>query len=444
MTQLDEIALPVNEPPRLSRTVASAALAQKLAWTLGVLSAFGPFAIDMYLPAFSRIAKDLGSTIGTVQITLAIFLLGLAVGQVLWGTLSDHVGRRAPLLAGCLLFSCMAIVCAMTHSIHTLIAARFLMGVGGSAGVVVARAIVRDLFEEQEAARFYSMMMIIGGVAPIVAPFLGSLLLTYYAWRAIFWTIAVFGCFCIAAILRNIPETLARENRMSGHIIDVFRGYGQVLVHRRFLGPALAVGCTSGMLFTYIASSSFIFIELFGVPVALFGFLFATNSIGLYIGGQSNRWLLRRFTSEQLLRKGMGVNICTALSLVGCARTGFGGFPLFFGVLFLCLTTLGVILPNATAMAMQPFAAEAGTASALLGICQFILGATGGTLVGIFHNGTALPMAIQIACYGLVGRGILLLTPKKQFSPCNGLPRHGVDARSPLSGARDPRSRFSR
>ncbi len=378
---------------------------------MGGISAFGPLAVDMYLPAFPMIARDIDSTLGTVQITLAVFLLGLAVGQIVWGTLSDHVGRRRPLLSGCVLFSCMAIVCATTHSIHIFIAARFFMGMGGSAGVVVSRAIARDLFEEKEAVRFYSMMMIIGGIGPIVSPFLGSLLLTHYDWRAIFWTITVFGGFCIAAVVLNIPETLARENRIRGHIADVSEGYGRILVNRRFLGPALAIGCTSGMLFTYIANSSFIFIELFGVPVTLFGFLFATNSLGLYIGGQSNRWLLRRFTSGQLLRKGMGINVCAALLLVGCASTGLGGFPLLFGALFLCVTTLGVIFPNATAMAMQPFAAEAGSASALLGIFQFIIGASGGALVGIFHNGTALPMAIQIACYGLAARGILLLTP---------------------------------
>lgn len=413
MPEFDEISSRGLEPSRLSPTTP--ALARKLAWILGLMSAFGPFAIDMYIPAFPRIARDLGATIGTVQITLAIFLLGLAFGQILWGTLSDHVGRRAPLLAGCLLFSGMAALCAATHSIHTLIAARFFMGLGGSAGVVISRAIVRDLFEEEEAAKFYSMMMIIGGIGPIVAPFLGSLLLTHADWRAIFWTIALFGSFCLAIVLLNIPETLASENRMRGHIADVFQGYGRILVNRRFLGPALAIGCTSGMLFTYIANSSFIFIELFGVPVALFGFLFATNSIGIYIGGQSNRWLLPRFTSEQLLRKGMWINVCVTLLLVGCARTGFGGFSLFFGILFVCLSTLGVIFPNATAMTMQPFAAEAGSASALLGLIQFILGATGGALAGIFHNGTALPMAIQIACYGLVARGILFLTPAKNI-----------------------------
>lgn len=381
------------------------------------MSAFGPFAIDMYLPAFPRIARSLGTSIGKVQITLAIFLLGLAVGQLLWGTLSDYVGRRIPLLFGCLLFGCMAAVCATTDSVHVLIAARFFMGLGGSAGVVISRAIVRDLFDVKEAALFYSMIMIIGGIAPIVSPFAGGLLLTHYSWRAIFWAITAFSGLCVAAVLRNIPETLARESRMRAHIADVFRAYGRIMIDRRFFGPALVIGCASGMLFTYIASSSFVFIELFRVPVWLFGFLFATNSIGLYIGGQSNRWLLRRFSSAQLLRTGMWINVCAALLLVGCARTGIGGFPGFFGVLFLCLGTLGIILPNATAITMQPFGAEAGSASALLGIVQYIVGATGSALVGVFSDGTALPMAILIACYGLAGRGMLLLTSRRADTP---------------------------
>ena len=399
-------------PHQLSKIATSSALARKLAITLGAMSAFGPFAIDMYLPAFPVIAGELDTSIGTVQITLAVFLLGLAVGQMLWGTLSDRVGRRMPLLSGCLLFCCMAAVCATTHSIHVLIAARFFMGIGGSAGQVVSRAVVRDLFEEHEAARFYSMMMIISGIGPIVAPFAGSLLLVHFGWRAIFWSITIFGGICAVAVLR-IPETLARENRMRGHIAAVFRGYGPILLNRRFLGPALAIGCTSGMLFTYIANSSHIFIELFGIPVAFFGFLFATNSVGLYIGAQSNRLLLRRFNPGQLLRRGMWLNVCMAVILVGCAGTGLGGFPLLFGVLFLCIGSLGLIFPNGTAMAMQPFAAEAGRASALLGIFQYILGATGGALAGLFHTGTALPMAVQIACYGLTAKGILLLVPKR-------------------------------
>jgi MFS transporter, DHA1 family, multidrug resistance protein len=410
MAQLDEISAPLNQAAQPARTPPSPALARNLAWTMGLMSAFAPFAIDMYLPAFPRIAEDLGASLGSVQMTLAVFLLGLAVGQILWGTLSDHRGRRVPLVSGCLLFSCMAVVCATAQSVQTLIAARFLMGLGGSAGLVVSRAIVRDLFEQHEAARFYSMMMIIGGIAPIVAPFLGSLLLATANWRAIFWAIALIGCISIAATLAIIPETLAKESRIRGHVASLLRGYGRILANGRFLGPALVIGCTSGMLFTYIANSSFLFLELFGLPVAHFGLLFATNSIGLYIGGQSNRWLLRRFTSQQLLRGAMRVNVIAGLVLVGCASTGWGGFPLLFGVLFVCLATLGLIFPNATAIAMQPFAAEAGSASALLGIFQFILGAGGGALTGVFHDGTARPLAIQIACYGLAAQAILLVS----------------------------------
>lgn len=414
MAQPDEIAAPRDEDRRLSGNAPSPALARRLAWTMGVMAAFGPFAIDMYLPAFPTIAADLGASLASVQITLAIYLLGAAVGQVFWGTLSDRIGRRVPLVAGCLMFSLTAAVCAATGSMQTLIAARFFMGLGGSAGMVVSRAIVRDLFEENEAARFFSLMMIIGGIGPIISPFLGSLLLTLFNWRAIFWTITIFGAFCMAAALSNIPETLAHADRKRGRIYDIFTAYGRILANRRFLGPALAIGCTSGILFSYIASSSFIFIELFGVPPAYFGFFFATNAVGLYIGGQSNRLLLRRFSAERLLRKGMWINLSAALLLVFCAATGMGGYPLLFAVLFFCLATLGIIFPNATAVAMQPFHADAGSASALLGIIQFLIGASGGALVGVFQNGSALPMAVQIACFSLAARAILILTPKSK------------------------------
>lgn len=374
------------------------------------MSASGPFAVDMYLPAFPTIARELGASLGMMPVTLAIFMLGLAAGQILWGTLADRIGRRVPLLAGAALFACMAVVCATTHSITTMIVVRFFMGLGGSAGIVVSRAIVRDLFEAREASKFYAMMMIIGGIGPIVSPFMGSILITFANWRAIFWVVAGFGLLCVAAVLRNIPETLAPERRMRGHFGDMPREYGRILVNPRFIGPALAIGCTSGMLFTYISSASFIFIELFKVPVAYFGFLFATNSIGLYAGGQSNRWLLKRFSPEQLLTRAIWINLAACLALVGCAATGLGGFAGLFAVLFVCLSTLGLIFPNATVLVMQPFAANAGFASALLGIVQFVIGALAGALIGVFNNGTALPMAIQIACFGLAAKAMLTLT----------------------------------
>lgn len=382
--------------------------ARRIALTFGFMAACGPFAIDTSLPAFPTIARDLGTSTATVQITLAIYLFGLAAGQFVWGTLCDRIGRRIPLLAGMILFTSMAVVCAMTRSIETMIVARFFQGLGGSAGIVVSRAIVRDMFEHDEAARFFTLIMIVGGIAPIIAPFMGALLLTHFGWRSIFWVLFVYGWGCIAALARYIPETLAPENYASGHVLDVLRGYGRILVDRRFIGPALAIGCMTGILFTYVSNSSYIFLELFKVPVSSFGFLFAANSIGLYVGGQSNRWLLRRFRSVQLMQAGLWINLAMAGLLTVCAASGLGGFPALFVVLFACLSTLGIIFPNATALVMQPFAAEAGFASALLGIVQFLIGSAGGALVGQINNGTALPMAIQILALGVIAKAMLM------------------------------------
>ena len=411
MTQWDEGTPSVELSPRTAIDASSPAMARKLSWILGALAAFTSFSIDTYLPAFPRIALDLGASIGLVEVTLAVFLLGLAIGQVFWGILSDRSGRRAALVAGCLIFFLTAIVCAVTHSISVLIAARLIMGFGGSAALVVTRAIVRDLYEETEAARFYSMMMIVSGMAPIIAPFLGSLLLTYFNWRAIFWVIAAFAALCIAAVLAVIPETLPREARVRIETIDALLSCRRIFAHPNFIAPALIGGFLGGALFTYIASSSYIFIDIFGVPVFFFGLLFATNSIGIYLGGQSNRWLLRRFSSRVLLRQAVWINLGAALLLVACSWAKVGGLPLFFGILFLCLATLGVILPNATAITMQPFAAEAGAASAWMGILQFLLGALGGGLVGFFHTGSPLPIAIQIGCFSLAAAAMLPFLP---------------------------------
>lgn len=385
------------------------ALARRIAFTLGFMSASGPFAIDMYLPAFKAIAEELGATMAAVQITLAIYLLGLAIGQIVWGTLCDRIGRRGPLLAGSLLFGLTALVCATTRSIDLMIGARFLMGLGGSAGVVVSRAVVRDLFDGKEASRFYAMMMIVGGIGPIVSPFMGSFLITFANWRSIFWVVSGFGLVCVAAAARNIPETLAPDKRLRIRIGGIWREYGRILVDRRFIGPALALGCTSGMLFSYISDSPYVFVEVYKVPVAYFGFVFATNAIGIYAAGQSNRWLLRRFTPEQILEAGMRINIGACLVLIVCTATGVGGFAAFFATLFVCIAALGLIFPNATVLVMQPFSANAGFASALLGIVQFVIGASAGALAGMFSGATALPTAIQIAGFGLAAKAILVL-----------------------------------
>jgi DHA1 family bicyclomycin/chloramphenicol resistance-like MFS transporter len=365
------------------------------------MSACGPFAIDTYLPAFPQIARDLHTPIGNVQLTLSVFLLGLATGQVFWGTLSDHLGRRLPLLAGALLYAGGAAACASAESISMLILSRSLMGLGGSAGAVLSRAIVRDLFTEDHAARFFSLLMIIGGIAPIIAPSAGSILLAYGTWHTVFWIVSAFGVVCAAAIACHVPETLPPARRLRGQVGGVFQGYLQVLGHRPFLKQATAIGLTSGVLFTYIASAPFVYMELFGIAPRSFGFCFAANAVGLYIAGQLNRHLLTRFSAHRILIHATRLNVLACLLLVGIAWTSCGGLPVFAGVLWVCIASLALVFPNATAAAMAPFAEQAGSASAVMGVLQFAIGAACGALVGQLPGRTALPMAGMIAACSL-------------------------------------------
>ena len=383
----------------------------RLAWALGLASAFGPFAIDMYLPAFPAIAAELSCPVGTVQMTLAVFLLGLAAGQVLWGSLSDRIGRRLPLLAGCLLFTLSSILCALTDSIELLLLARFVMGVAGSAGSVVPRAIVRDLFEEAEAARFYALTMLIGGLAPVVAPVLGGLLFEAAGWRPIFWSIAAIGAASFVLTAALVPETLSPA---AARPAGLLRTYAWVLSRRAFLAPALALGCSFGMLFSYITSSSLVFITVYGVAPGRFGLLFGAVSLVLYLGALASRWLLLHRDPAALLRLASLVAVAGGVGLVVCAWTGWGGFPLFFALLLVSLSNLGLLFPIVTAMTMQPFPAMAGAASALLGILQFLIGAIAGALSGLIHDGTAVPMAVQIALFALATWLLLGLAPARR------------------------------
>lgn len=377
---------------------------------LGAMSACGPFAIDTYLPAFPQIAQELHTPLGHVQLTLSVFLLGLATGQIFWGTLSDHLGRRLPLLAGALLYAASAAACASAQSITMLILARFFMGLGGSAGVVLSRAIVRDLYVGDHAARFFSLLMIIGGIAPIIAPSVGSMLLAYGTWHTVFWVVAGFGLVCGFAIACHVPETLPPARRLRGQVGVVFQNYLHVLSHRRFLRQVTAIGLTSGLLFTYIASAPVVYMELFGLTPRAFGVWFAANAVGLYAAGQFNRFLLSRFSSRAILRVATRLNALACLMLVGIAWTRWGGLPIFASVLWVCIASLALIFPNATAMAMMPFAGQAGSASAVMGVLQFAMGAACGAIVGQLPGGTALPMASLIALCSL-GACVLLNGP---------------------------------
>jgi DHA1 family bicyclomycin/chloramphenicol resistance-like MFS transporter len=401
----DADARPAASPPASPRTVERDAahppprreIPARLVALLGALTAFSPLAIDMYLPAFPQIQRDLAAPPGTLQLTLSLFLAGLAIGQFVVGPISDRAGRRRPLLAGCTAFAAAAALCALAPSVGWLMAARLLMGFAGAAGLVVSRAVVRDLCDEVRSAGVYSFMMMVTGVAPVVAPLLGGQLLAYWRWRAVFWVLAAIALACGLAVALTLAETLPADRRSRRPAVAVLRRSGEILADRRFLGYAAAIGFSAGALFAYISGSPTVLMGLYGVSPRAFSALFAGNAIGLFLAAQLNCRLLRRVGPHQILRAASRVGAAAGFLLMIEAWSGVGAFYPFYATLFVCVATLGLIFPNATAAAMAPFGREAGAASAVLGLLQYAVGAAAGAAVGLLHDGTAVPMAGSVA-----------------------------------------------
>ena len=374
---------------------------------LGLLDAFGPLGIDMYLPAFPRIEQDLHVPAGGMQLTLSLFLAGLALGQLVCGPISDRVGRRLPLLYGSAAFAVASALCAYARSIEALILARFVMGLAGATGMVIARAVVRDSFEEADSARIYSMLMLVIGIAPILSPSVGGWVMGLGGWGAIFWALAGFACLCGVFVAVDLPETLPPARRDREPVAAIVPRYLALIVDRRFLDYAAPSSLALGMIFAYVASAPSLFMQQFRMPPWAFSLAFAGNAVGLIGAAQINRRLTRRYDTHAILRAASAVNAASALALPVLAWSGFGGLPAFLAAIFLALATVGIILPNATAAVMAPFPHQAGVASALLGMLQFAVGAAAGAVVGVFHDGTGRPMALTMAACSALGAIII-------------------------------------
>ena len=351
---------------------------------LAALMAFGPLSIDMYLPAFASIAADFGVSTSRVELSLASFFIGLALGQLPHGALSDRFGRRPIVLLGLGLYIAACVACALAPSVEFLVAARFVQALAACAGIVVSRAVVRDRFEPREAARVFSMLMLVMGAAPILAPAVGSAVAAVAGWRAVFGLLAIIGFVAACAVYMKLPET----RRPSTSRPAVF----QVLADRSFVRNALAGGTAYAGMFAYITGAPFVFIEAFGLSPQQFGLLFGANALALIASSQLNRRLLARWDMQRILRCAFpalavaGAGLATAAYL----RWGFWGIavPLWFYV-----GILGMTYPNTTATAMQAHAANAGAASAWLGTIQFTIAACAAALVSRLHDGSALAMA---------------------------------------------------
>jgi len=381
---------------------------------LGSLTAFAPMSIDMYLPALPGIASGLATDIGSVQLTLSSFFLGFALGQALYGPITDRFGRRKPLYAGVALFVLASLGCAAAPSVEALMALRFVQALGACAGVVTSRAMVRDLFDPVEAARVFSALMLVMGVAPILAPLAGGWILVHVGWEAIFLALALFGACCLAAAHFRLPETHDRAHAQPLAVGPILRAYGRLLVDRRYMGYAMVGGINIAGMFAYIAGSPFVFIELYGVSAEHFGWYFGANAGGFILAAQINARLVRRFGLDGLVHTAALCQVGCAAVLLLNALTGWGGLWALFVPLFLLISALGFLLPNSAALAMAPHGRNAGVAAALLGCLQFAIAAVTSSLVGGIHDGTAVPMgAVMAACSALafaayrilVGRG---------------------------------------
>ena len=370
---------------------------RRLIFLLGTLTVIGPLAIDMYLPALPRIGRDLHADSGAVQLTLSIFLLGLAVGQMFLGPVIDRWGRRRPLLWGLAAFVVAAVACARTQSMPGLIFWRLVMALGTSATMVVPRAVVRDRFNEHDSARMYSLLMLILGVSPIFAPSVGSLLVGWTGWRGIFWVLSILAVICMASVMATLPESAPASHAKRGGLAQALRTYGDLLADPRFLGPALVAGLVFGTIFTYLTGSSFVLIELHHLTPPQYAIAFGVNGVGLILASQLNRSLVNRYSTHQVLGATLWVEAIVGSALLVAGLTGWGGLPVMLALLFLNLSAAGIIAPNIAAMVMAPFGETAGSASALLGTIQFGLGSFAGGLVGLLHNGTAVPMTAGCA-----------------------------------------------
>ena len=360
---------------------------------LGALCAFGPLSFDMYLPAFPQIAADLGVSDAPVQFTLTACMLGLAGGQLIAGPLSDRFGRRRPLLIGVALYVVASLLCAIAPSIASLTALRFVQGLGGSAGVVIARAIVRDMSSGAEAARRFASMAAIHGIAPIIAPLIGAGVLAAWNWRVVFLVLALMGAGLWIAAHQLVPETNGAHRR--GPSIGLGAAARVLVRDRQFVTSAAVSSCVSGALFAYIAGSPFVLQREYGLSASAYSVVFAANAVGIVLSSHACRRLVRDYGPSAVLRAGVFLCAGGAVAFLSAVAAG-APLPVVLACLFFVVISVALVHPNATALALARHAGIAGSASAVLGVSGFAVGAAAGPVVGA-GSGGALPLAVVIA-----------------------------------------------
>jgi DHA1 family bicyclomycin/chloramphenicol resistance-like MFS transporter len=362
---------------------------------LGALSMFAPLSTDMYLPALPSVAHDLSASAAAVTLTLTASLIGLGAGQLLAGPVSDAFGRRRPVLAGLAIYTVASVACAVAPDVWTLAVMRLIQGTAGAAGIVIARAVVSDLYSGIAAARYFARLMIVMGLAPILAPVIGGQLLHFTDWRGVFLVLAGIGALLGLVSWRALGETLPPEAR-GGKGVSTMLGVLRMLARdRRFMGLTVCFAFCFGAVFSYISGSPFVLEDIFGLSPQLFGVLFGLNAVGLVTISQVSGHLVSRVGPQRLLTVGVASITIAGIGLM-VSVLAHGGLAPVEICFFLLISSFGMVAPNATALALAPYPHVAGSASALMGLTQFFLGAAVAPLVGIAGNHSALPTASLI------------------------------------------------
>ena len=375
---------------------------------LGALGAIAPLSIDMYLPALPALGRTFGTGASQIQLTLSAFVLGLALGQIVAGPLSDALGRRRPLLVGLAGYTLTSLLCLLAPSAGALVVLRFVQGAAGAAGIVIASAVVRDLYAGVAAARFYSMLMLVSGLAPILAPIIGAQVLRFTSWQGVFIVLAVLGTLLLLAVATGLRETLPRERRQRGGIRATVTTFRRLLADRAFLGYTLASGLAFAAMFAYISGSPFVLQEIYRVSPQQFSLLFGMNAVGLVVASQVNARLVGRVAPRRLLAGGLLAQAGGALVLLAVVTSGTIGLAGVVPALFVVVASLGFVRPNATMLALAGHPHIAGSAAALIGVLQFAIGAVAAPIAGL-GGLTALPMAAVIAALSGGALAVLVL-----------------------------------
>ena len=388
----------------------------RFALVLGALSAAGPMAIDMYLPALPMIARDLHATQGQAELSMTTFFLGLMLGQPFYGPLSDRYGRKLPLACGMMLFVLASSACSLANTPSVLIAGRFLQGLGSGSSIAISAATIRDRYTGHQAARLLAMRVMVLGLSPILAPVLGAGLISVVSWRFIFWFAAAYGLLASAALLL-IPETREPAHRTTTHVAKVLGIWGRLVRDRTYIGAVTVVAFMQLAFSAYIADSSFVFIKIDHTPPWLYSAIYASNAIGFISLAQFAPNLMKRFKAERLILAGSALQAVNAVILFACAATGHVGVAVLIAPLFLFLASFGLVGGPATVTALHNHGPVAGTASSLLSLMQWGSAALGSGLVAAMANGTARPMTAVMMGAALLGVVVAYAAFARQPAP---------------------------